>query len=44
MIGLSKAGKFANQDVEFKVRYVSYDSDDKISDNDTLFADVIFTF
>jgi len=46
MLALSKSGKFAEQDVEFKVRYVRFNSEDETvnPDDDTLFADVIFSF
>lgn len=47
MIGLSKEGIFAGQDVKFNVNYVNFEADNKgypFDDDDTIYAEVIFSF
>ena len=47
MIGVSKAGKFEDMDLEFNLNYVNFESDNKgypFEDDDKIYAEVVFTF
>jgi uncharacterized protein (TIGR02001 family) len=46
-IGLSKAGKFAGKDLELKISYANFDSDNgayPYQDDDHIFAEVVYSF